>query len=329
MPPVLEMTEAEEKAAAEKLAAEEAQALAEFASGFADTPTEVATPSPEDLAKKEAEAKAAKDAEEKIASEKLAADQKAAEQAPKYVQVTEGQLAELLSYNKTIEELRASMESRFGSAFGKMGGLERTLKELHTASTAGETPVVTEADLEKDLEELRPDFPDFTPRLAKSLAKTFGKLKGSKPAINVAAQFDAEAVKPVVTDVLNAKWVQARQKEETEELTEAYADWSAVIGGEKDKTEYRAWLGTQPEPYRKVVEASWRASTVIKSLDKFYQFKDEAAKKAAEVVPPKPPTKAAVDRKAVLAEAVHQRGETGHETGKTAEQEFQEGFSGK
>lgn len=326
MPPVLEATEAEEKAAAEKLAADEAQAIAEFNSGYADVaPTEVVTPSPEAVTK-DAEALAAKAAEEKAATDALFAEQQTAN-APKYVQVTEDQLRDLLSYNKTIEELRAAMESRFGSAFGKMGGLERSLKEMQAAAATGETPTVTEGDLEKDLEDLKQDFPDFTPRLAKSLAKTFGKLKGTKAAVTIAAPFDPETVKPMVVETVNSAWSQTRQKEEQEELAEAYVDWSTVIGQVNEKTEYRAWLATQPAPYQKTVGESWRAATVIKSLDNFYRFKAQDAATKATVVPK--PIKAAVDRKAVLAEALNPRGEAGVETGKTAQQEFQEGFSGK
>ena len=49
---------------------------------------------------------------------------------PKYVQITEDDFKSFQSNATSIAEMRAAYQKQFDTAFGKLGGVERTLTQL-------------------------------------------------------------------------------------------------------------------------------------------------------------------------------------------------------
>ena len=235
--------------------------------------------------------------------------------------LSEEQVAHLLSSAKSVEELKAAMETRFGSAFGKMGGLERTIKELQAGTAAGEAVELTDADLA----ELTKEFPDVAVHVSTGLKRILSRIKGTKGAH---VPFDPETVKPIATEVI----LQRQRESELEELSENHPNWNEMIGPVGTKTPYREWLGNQPAAYQMLVANSWRASTVGRSIERFEAYQEQETKKAAaaeKALKGKKTPSSTATRAEILAEAVNQRGNPGFEGGKSADDEFNEGFTGK
>ena len=129
-------------------------------------------------------------------------------------------------------------------------------------------------------------------------------------------------VEPVVTEKFGQLNSVARQKEEIEELTENYPNWNEVIGAPGSTTEYRKWLLEQPAGYQTVVTNSWKANTIGRSLEKFHAHQEAQAGKKKKSAP-------TLSREEVLKEAIAQRGNPGHESGTTGDDDFNAGFNGK
>lgn len=283
-----------------------AESDADFESGFKETGDELTQPEKEN---------------------KPAAETKPVVEVPavvppvesKRATLSEQQVAHLLSSAKSVEELKAAMESRFGSAFGKMGGLERTIKELQAGTAAGEAVELTDADLA----ELTKEFPDVAVHVSTGLKRILSRIKGTKSA----PAFDPETVKPIATEVM----IQRQRENELEELSENHPNWNEVIGPVGTKTPYREWLGQQPGAYQTLVGNSWRASTVGRSIERFeaHQAQETRKAEAAEKAKNKKTPSQTATRAEILAEAVNQRGTPGFESGKSADDEFNEGFTGK
>lgn len=303
-----EKTELAAEQIAEAAALEQANAEsdADFEAGFKETGDELTQPEKENKPAAEAKPVVEVPAVVPPVEKKLAT-------------LSEEQVARLLSSAQSVEELKAAMETRFGSAFGKMGGLERTIKELQAGTAAGEAVELTDADLA----ELTKEFPDVAVHVSTGLKRILSRIKGTKgtPA------FDPETVKPIATEVI----LQRQRESEIEELTENHPNWNEVIGPVGTKTPYREWLGQQPGAYQALVANSWRASTVGRSIERFEAYKEQEAKKAeaAEKAKGKRNPSSTATRAEILAEAVNQRGTPGFESGKSADDEFNEGFTGK
>ncbi len=94
---------------------------------------------------------------------------------PEYVQVTKQQLEQFQSNATKVQEITAALEQRFGTAFGKIGGLERTLKELQTATPAGQAVQIDD----KDFAEMEADFPELAKMSKAALGRILSRLKGT------------------------------------------------------------------------------------------------------------------------------------------------------
>lgn len=249
-------------------------------SGFSGTPTENTPP-----------------AEEKT-------DSAAAAPEVKYRQVTE---AEWEASQAASVQFKDELAKVRDTAFGKVGGLERALKELQQA-----TPKGYEVDITDDIvADLRTEFPEIGDLTLKALKSFAGKLKGTAPAAGVdPAQF-GEQVTAEVTTRLRA--IQA------EALDDDYPTWREIVGSKDSDTPYRKWLATQPAEYHQKVISTDSASIIGKSIAKF----EAAAKTAAEPATPKP---APSTRQQRLEAAVVTKGIGGAAPGPTDEDEFNAGF---
>src|SRR5437867_2061568 len=151
-----------EQAAADKKAADEA--VAQFEAGFSGTETPEPTEKKDSLPAEEVKDPDAKaDEAEKVKE----AEVKELQEEIKLAQMTEEQLNRVLAYGNTIAEVKTAMDKQFGTAFGKMGGLERVIKDLQAATPVGQPITVTEADLT----ELKDEFPDVSKKLATGLTR--------------------------------------------------------------------------------------------------------------------------------------------------------------
>jgi hypothetical protein len=305
---------AEEKAAAEAKAAEEAEAAeaAELEAGFTDTPTEETPPVGEDEAAKKAAA-------EKEAADKAAADTAAATAAAqvKYRQVTEDEWTTLQAKAGEIDQIRADHRKELDKAFGKVGGLERTLATIQAATPAGYAVEVTDeivADLAKE-------FPELGGLTLKAFKTFASKLKGTAPAAPAAAP-DPKAIEATVTARLVAL--------QTEALDDDRPNWREIVGAPDAKNPYRTWLATQPPEYQAKLASTNSAIVISRSILKFEDAKavaDKAAAAAAEKKAEADKKKAAEDkRRGVIAAAVSPRGTGGHAAPAPKDDDFEQGF---
>ena len=221
----------------------------------------------------------------------------------KYAQITEDDLAALRAKVATIDDLKATLEKSNGTAFGKIGGIERVLKELQAG---GQSIGELSPD---DFAELKESFPELADMTAKGLNRALAKLKG-----NPAPAIDQTKVDELVQQGV-AKTLEQRQAQEQVEadkaLTAEHADWREV----KEKPEFKTWLQTQPQRVQKTYAKTWDADFLA---DVFTAFK--AVKPAA----PKPADNTRKDR---LAAAVNPRGTGGHAPAPSDDDDFNAGFN--
>lgn len=229
------------------------------------------------------------------------------------------QFQELVSKASTVDEIRSAVEKLRGDAFGKLGGLERTIRQLQDGTAAGE-PIVVSAE---DLAEVNAEYPDMGKTLAKDLTKILSKLKGTgakglspetvMEQLNPLLQQRDEAVRKAVKD-------EVRQELAIERLTERHENWREIVGPKGSNTEWRQWVAQQEPTYATEVLNSWNPTVVGKSIAKFLEAKAKASKTPATV---------ASTRSARLAEATPAKGGSGAQHKPKAlspEEELEAGF---
>lgn len=285
--------------------AAEIAAQAEFESGYLGEPTESALPvTPEEIEKKTAEDAAAK----KAADDKAAAEKAA---IPEYRQITVAEYNELKAMSTQIDTIRADHRKELDKAFGKVGGIERTLTALQAATPTGYTVDVTD-DVVAELAEV---FPELGKMTLEALKKFASKLKGTAPPAAVAAEVDPKQVRTTVETQIVAI--------QTEVLEDEHPDWRTIVGDKDSNNDYRKWLAKQPAEYQQKLVSTNSAAVIGKSIVKFKAEAAEVAKAAA--------VKVAADkavpstRKQRLEAAATPRGAGGHTTDDT-EDPFEEGF---
>jgi len=307
MPTVEEQKAEEQRLEAEQVEADKKaadEALAQFEAGFSGKDLPEPTEKPNEPPPATEEVKTEPEAEK--------AEEPEVVEAPKVATVTEEQLNRLLAYGTTIEEIKTAMEKQFGTAFGKMGGLERVIKDLQSSTPVGQPITVTEADLE----ELKGEFPDLTDKLAKGLTRILSKFKGTGTA---PATFDETQITPIVEQRVNEAKVRIKEELAKEQLADLYPDWQEIVGPKDANTKYRQWLLKQPVEYQKKIAESWSPYVVADSIDRFR----EATEKKAPPVKPTPKDQ----RKERLAEAVPQRGTPGVKATPSDEEQFLAGYN--
>lgn len=281
-----------------------AAADAEFDSGFADKPT--VTP-PAEETDETAEAGEAAPAAADVAPE------------VKYKQITEDEWTALQAAAAEITQIKAEQRKELDRAFGKVGGLERTLKEIQSATPQGLTVDVSD-DVVADL---KAEFPELGDLTLKALKKFAGGLKGTAP---VTGQ-DPQQVEAAISGRIRAM--------QEEALDDEHPDWRAVVGDPDSETEYRKWLAKQDAAYQQKLNATNSAAIIGRSISKFKSdaaaaaaaaeadAKAQGAKDAAEKA-----KKAAADaRQQRLASATTESGKGGHESAPTDDDAFNEGFN--
>lgn len=267
---------------------DDAQADADFAEGFgqSETPTEETPPVVDEPV------------------ETLEPEPVATPETPTPVELTkldEAQIQRILASVQTVDNIQATLEKSFGTAFGKIGGIERTLKSLQEATPSGQALTVSA----EDFEEMKADFPELADMHVKGLNRALSKLKGTggAPAVD---QGQVNAI--VASEVAKVRKESALQ---VADLT--LKGWRQQV----NSPEFQAWFATQgaEDPESPVV--------LGQHLDAFkaHQEKTQQAK---------PKTPAALSRRDRLVEAVVPRGAGGHAPAASSEEDiFQAGYAGR
>ena len=232
----------------------EDQEQADFAAGFDD---DTATPT-----------------ETPAAQQEVTEQTPAEPAAPEYAQFTKAERDELMA-------LREQAQKQFGTAFGKIGGIERTLSQLNSGAQVEVS--------QDDIDALRND--GFEP-----LAVALEKVRGlrSLPGAGV----DQEQIDALVNKRVSA----VEQKFELRLLAKDHPDWKQI---DADPA-FAAWVAAQPDEFKQgLVKASteFDSSVVGDAMSKFKQ-----SRKAAPATPAPDPASA---RRSRMSAAVTPRGAGG------------------
>ncbi len=238
------------------------------------------------------------------------------QQQPEYVQVTKSDWESLMAKAAKIDEIAADHSRVKDTAFGKIGGLERALNELRSASPGGIS--------DEDLAELQEEYPDL------ANLKVFQKLRGRQGIADADIDKLLEPrLQKVREDTRAELATEFDRRLEQRLLAREHLDWREVVGfdaqGQPVDSPYRQWLQQQPEDYRTRVAAAQDADTIAESISKFKEARkaSEAEKaKAAEIA------RRAAERKDRLATAVPAKGDAAvsHRSPNDEEAGFEEGF---
>lgn len=225
---------------------------------------------------------------------------------PKMTQIPEDEYRKLLDGVAKIGDI----EKQFGTAFGKIGGIERMLDQLKSSAPAGE-----KIELSKDVvADLAAEFPEMADLQYKTLQKLVDVLN-TRTVTPASAHADAAqpSAQPVDVDAIK-KSIRRELVEET--LNEFDEKWKETIGLPDDKgvipdTPFRQWLAKQSKDYHDKVKSTYSAPVLTDALSKF-----KAAQRKAQ------------GRREVLDAAVEITGSRGQapNASPTDDDEFNAGF---
>lgn len=219
---------------------------------------------------------------------------------PEFVQLTKAQHQELV---EGAAQLRAALGQLEGKAFGKMGELQRTLKQMQEATPQGQAVEISAADFK----ELSEQFPEVAEMQIAGLGRVLAKMKGTGPAIDE-SRIDA---------MVNERTQKVREESALEAMDLVDETWRTTV----HSPEYKAWLSAQPEAYRQKMDETWKPSDVKKSITTF------RAAQAAKPKPKAPKADPAALRRQRFEDAVVAPSSGGQPQGKSANDEFLEGFN--
>lgn len=211
--------------------------------------------------------------------------------------LTEDELIALRVSAAMVPEIKATLEKQFGTAFGKIGGIERALNERKGVAVGK----LSGAEF-KRLGEA--NFGEFATLLADDLSEILASKITAAPA--------AAAIEPArVEEIINARVEKVKQEMQVDRLDDLQADWREVVY----TPAFSKFVGTLPEADRTRLNG-WDARFIAKKVT---EFKAASAPKPA----PKP---ADTTRKNRLAEAVTPRGVGGHAPAPSSDDDYMAGI---
>lgn len=202
---------------------------------------------------------------------------------PEFVQLTKAEREELLSSVAQVKEIKGALEKQFGTAFGKIGGIERTIRELQEATPKGQALSLSE----DDFEEMKADFPDIAKMTVAGFNRALAKIKGTGPAAGSATSlpaFDPKQIDAMVSERLGTEITKVRQEVRQEAAMDVVDSFNPNWRKTVQTQEWKDWVMAQPDEERQTILNSWRPSEVLSALTKFNEHITAAAKKPA----PKP-----------------------------------------
>lgn len=214
--------------------------------------------------------------------------------AVEYAQLTRAQYDDLLA-------LKATQEKSFGTAFGKLGGIERTLQQLQSAP---------QVDIEQaDIDALREDFPPLAAALEK--VRNLRAIGGNGLDPGKLDEMVQQRIAPAL-DSINDRVAQAV---ELRLLSKQHPDFKEV---DADPA-FAAWVQAQPEKFRTGLaqaSASYDSEAVASAITAFKQSRKSAA----------PGNDPAAVRRARLSAGITPKGGGGF-TGASPNDDFDSGFA--
>ncbi len=276
----------------------------DFDAGFSGTPTETPGSTAEDKSSEDGAAQpAATQAGEQPAAP--AAEATPAE-VPEFVQITRTQFDDIMRKASEVDNLKANLQQTADKVYGKIGGVERILKDLRE-QPAGQPLKLSE----EDFAELKAEFPDLAALHIKGMQRMLDKLPLRGAAV------DPEAIEKVVqerTATVRTEVVDSRLDEIVD------GDWREEV----KKPEFDAWLTKQPDDIKALAEsASLRDASRMLRL---YKAHRDAPPPQPQPTTPAAPA-ASPTRSRVLAAAVAPRGTVGKPPVNPSEDdEFDAGF---
>lgn len=205
---------------------------------------------------------------------------------PPLAKVTEEQFNKLVATATTVEELKAGLEKLRGDAFGKLGGIERLVKQFEKMTDSGLEIQLTD----DDFAEVDTEVPMLTKPLQKLLTKI---VKNAKVKVPAAQSVDIESLQTKFNETVDAKVKETASKLwqdfQTQLVTDRFPDWRQTVA----KKEFHAWLAEQDKEspgYQDRFLTSWDAREIGGVLKKFNAH-TEAEKAKTQTPPAKPPKK--------------------------------------
>lgn len=181
----------------------------------------------------------------------------------KMTQISEEEYRKLLDGVAKIEGIESALEKQFGTAFGKIGGIERVLDQLKSSAPAGGKIELSE----EVVADLAAEFPEMAKLQFKTLQKLVDTINTAGPAQAGAAQ-----PSPVVDETAIERRVRRAIAEET--LDAFDENWRETIGlpdrnNVIPDTPFRQWLKKQPKEYADRVISTYSAHVLTDALSKF------------------------------------------------------------
>jgi hypothetical protein len=176
--------------------------------------------------------------------------------AVEYVQLTKAERDELMG-------LRAQQEKSFGTAFGKIGGIERTLQQL---SSGAQVEISQE-----DIDALKDDFPPLAAALEK--VRSMRALPGAGMP---AEQLD---------ELVQQRIAPALQRMELRMLAKDHPDFKQI---DADPS-FAAWVQAQPDEFKQTLakaSAEYDSEVVSNAMTKFKQSRAKPSPAAANPATP-------------------------------------------
>ena len=233
---------------------------------------------------------------------------------PKYVQITEEQLARLVASADETDKIKQQLPK----AFGTIGNMQQVITQLRSQTPAGAAVEIND----DDFAELKADFPELAGHTRAALERILKRTNLTGTGQPATPTIDPEEARKAASEIVHAQGL--------DDLNDLHPGWQDVVGKPDDaENPYRKWLATQPEKYRELIRTTYSATITARSIDRF-----NAAQAAAKAKPaagrPQTPANPAAARKAVIEAAVQPRG---HGTAPapsqpTPQDNFNAGFSG-
>lgn len=209
-------------------------------------------------------------------------------EAPKIKSITESEYQSLLDAAAQVATMKATIDKQFGTAFGKLGGIERTIQQIQS-TPAGQ---MAEVSLE-DMAELKEYGEDLPTALAKSLNKALAKVKVTQAA----PAMDEGRIDALVQERLAPALVQHEQQMEVKAVRRAHADYKDVFAEEG----FNAWRTKQTEARQEQL-GGWDSDVIIQAITDYKDSKKPKPKAEAKADPK------ANARKELLAASTAPRG---------------------
>lgn len=231
--------------------------------------------------------------------------------APEYVQFTKEEAEQIRARLAAVDELKTAQERGLSTAFGKLGGIERTLKALDPTKKVE----IEQAEIDALLAD-----PDFAP-----FGRALQKVRDLQ-VIHAGGPVDEEAIGKIVDQRVEARTTairdEIRQDLEKRALRRVHPDWETYQASD----EFAAWARAQGDEYiGKLMTASqtWDSDFIADAMTKA-----KAAAKKPQPTPAPPPSDPASARRARMAAAATPRGTGGAPAaGTTDDDAFDEGFN--